>query len=324
MNVLFLCFYLGFVICVLQNITNFYTRAETSEQSSEVDKHEVPIITVNSLTNFSTINFNKCDRTTKDGKRYNLKISSWCINGIACALQRSFKGFLKHENPDIFGIQQMRCKPFRIPRELNKIYGYYTFFLSGNQSGGGVGLFSKEKPIKVEYGVNDTEYDKTGRIITAEYEKFYFLTVSSYKPHRDLMDLSKRLKWDSLLKNHMIKLDKIKPVILSGGLHIAHKNRDLTLCYKNKRYPGFTNEERDSFSSLLESGFVDIFRKLYPKREGAYTFWNHVKNCRGFNVGWRRDLFVVSKRLTKHVCDNIIRSEIYGSKHCPLTLFLNI
>ncbi len=184
-------------------------------------------------------------------------------------------------------------------------------------------LLSKTKPIKVDYGLDDKEFDDEGRLITAEFPDFFL--VATYVPNagRKLVTLDKRLRWDPLLRSHLKHLDESKPVILCGDLNVAHKEIDLANPKTNKKNAGFTQEERDGFSDLLAEGFVDTFRHFYPDKEKIYTFWTYMMNARAKNVGWRLDYFVVSSRfLNDNVCDVAIRSEVYGSDHCPSTLFM--
>lgn len=182
---------------------------------------------------------------------------------------------------------------------------------------------SKEKPLNVTFGIETPEHSKEGRTITAEYEKYFFVT--SYVPNsgRDLVRLDYRKEWDKHFQEYLKNLDEKKPVILCGDLNVSHQEIDLKNPKKNKKNAGFTQEERDGFTELLKCGFVDSFRELYPERTGAYTFWTYMGNCRAKNVGWRLDYFVVSEKMKTNVCDSVIHSDVMGSDHCPISLLLS-
>merc|ERR550525_501708 len=187
-----------------------------------------------------------------------------------------------------------------------------------------MGLISKTKPLSVEYGFNlgkeSAEHDCEGRLITAEFNKFYLVTAYVTNAGRKLVTLDKRMRWDLMFRGHVQKLDAKKPVIICGDMNVAHNEIDLKNPKGNKKNAGFTQEERDGFSELLKAGFADTFRHFYPKKEGAYTFWTYMMNCRAKNVGWRLDYILVSDRLLPRLADCIIRSEVMGSDHCPLSL----
>lgn len=178
-------------------------------------------------------------------------------------------------------------------------------------------------PMSVTYGLNDLRHDDEGRLMTAEYEKFYLICTYVPNAGRKLVTLPKRMDWDIKFQNYVKRLDSKKPVIICGDMNVAHSEIDLANPKTNKRNAGFTQEERDGMTDLLKLGFVDTYRHLYPKIEKAYTFWTYMMNARAKNVGWRIDYFLVSERLLGKIVDNVIRSKILGSDHCPITLFLN-
>ena len=225
-------------------------------------------------------------------------------------------------------LQETKCNKGNAPAEvieaLDSEYPHRYWHSSTAKEGySGVAMFSKQEPISVEYGLGEEEFDSEGRLITAEFASFYLLTTYVPNAGRKLVTLDKRMKWDPLLRNHMKMLDKKKPVVLCGDLNVAHLEIDLANPKTNKKNAGFTKEERDGFTELIASGFTDTFRHFYPKKEKAYTFWTYMMNCRAKNVGWRLDYFLASKRFVDgHVCDNVIRDQVFGSDHCPISLFM--
>lgn len=185
-------------------------------------------------------------------------------------------------------------------------------------------MLTKTKPISIVNDLPDSEFSDEKRMITAEFEKFYLISVYVVNSGRGLKTLDKRLAFNDVFDNHVKTLDKKKPVIIAGDMNVSHQEIDLANPKTNKRNAGFTEEERDGFTKLLSYGFVDTFRQLYPEKEKAYTFWTYMGNARSKNVGWRLDYFLVSQRFTKHVKDNVIRTEVMGSDHCPIVLLLSL
>ncbi|XP_049792954.1 DNA-(apurinic or apyrimidinic site) endonuclease isoform X3 [Schistocerca nitens] len=272
---------------------------------------------------YDSIDFSS-DKTTSDGKPWNLKISSWNVGGLKAWLKKNGLEYIKREKPDIICLQEVRCSEANIPPEA-KVEGYHTYWVSGEKEGyAGVALLTKVKPLDVKYGIGKDEHDSEGRLITAEYEKFF--VVGAYVPNagRGLVTLPKRMKWDPDLRAYLKELDAKKPVILCGDMNVSHEAIDLANPKTNTKNAGFTQEERDGMTALLKEGFIDSFRQLYPDKTGAYTFWTYMGNARSRNVGWRLDYFILSEQLKSNVCDSIIRSEVYGSDHCPITLLLHM
>lgn len=261
---------------------------------------------------------------TKDGRPWNLKLSSWNVNGIRAWLKNGGLEYVKQENPDIFCVQETKCAEKELPMEQLNIPGYKSYWHSAQQKGySGVGLYSKEEPVAVIKGIGMDKYDCEGRLLVAEYKDFYFLT--SYVPNagEGLKRLAFKKDWDKDFREYLVKLDKVKPVILCGDLNVAHQEIDLKNPKTNHGNAGFTPEERGDFSLLLQEGFVDVFRSLYPERQHAYTYWSYRFNGRAKDTGWRLDYFVVSERLLKDVTDCVIRKGVFGSDHCPLVLGLS-
>ncbi|XP_063239577.1 exodeoxyribonuclease isoform X2 [Bacillus rossius redtenbacheri] len=261
---------------------------------------------------------------TKDGKAWNMKISSWNVSGLRALIKKNGLDFLKHEDPDVFCMQETKCSTQKLPPEAI-VDGYHKYWCAADKEGySGTSVFSKAKPLSVAYGLGAKEHDSEGRLITAEYDQFYLVNVYVPNSGRGLVTLPKRMKWDEALRAHLRKLEAKKPVILCGDLNVAHEEIDLANPKTNTKNAGFTREERDGMTALLAEGYVDSFRHLYPDRAGAYTFWAYFGNARAKNVGWRLDYFVVSEKLLGNLCDSVIRSDVYGSDHCPITLLLNV
>uniref|UniRef100_A0A224XSV7 DNA-(apurinic or apyrimidinic site) endonuclease n=1 Tax=Panstrongylus lignarius TaxID=156445 RepID=A0A224XSV7_9HEMI len=285
---------------------------ETKKQKVDLEKPEL-----------SDLNF-ECNKTTKEGEKWNFKISSWNVAGLRAWLKKSGIDYVLKEDPDILCLQETKCPEKKLPSEA-KLSGYHMYCCDSQKDGyAGVALYTKEKPLKVTYGLGMKEHDSEGRAITAEYEKFFL--VATYVPNagQGLKTLPKRMKWDEDFRNYLKDLDSKKPVILCGDLNVAHNPIDLANPKTNTKSAGFTQEERDNMTELLKQGFVDTFRHLYPEVSGAYTYWTFIGNARSRNTGWRLDYFVLSERLLYSLCDNVIRSKVYGSDHCPVTLFLHV
>lgn len=256
----------------------------------------------------------------------NLKIASWNVNGIRAWIKKNGLDYLKKEQPDIMALQEVKASDKDIPTEARNVSGYHSYWQATEAKGGyaGVGLYTKTKPLSVTFGMGIDEHDQEGRLVTAEYDKFYF--VAAYVPNsgRGLVRLSYRQKWNSCFLEYIKGLDAKKPVIYTGDLNVAHKEIDLKNPKTNTKTAGFTKEERKDFTTLLHAGFMDTYRRLYPKKTEAWTFWTYMGNARAKNIGWRLDYFVLSKRLAEHVCDSEIHSKVEGSDHCPITLTMSL
>ncbi|XP_055381977.1 DNA-(apurinic or apyrimidinic site) endonuclease [Condylostylus longicornis] len=254
-------------------------------------------------------------------KEYTLKISSWNVGGLRSWIKKGGLKYVEFENPDIFCLQETKCTEDMIPSEA-RIAGYHPYWHCEPGGYAGVAIYSRKMPINVEYGIGDEEQDLDGRIMTAEYEKFFLINVYVPNAGRKLVTLPKRMRWDSLFHNYIIKLNKKKPVIICGDMNVSHQEIDLANPKTNKKNAGFTQEERDGMTKMLSLGFVDSFRYFYPDKTQAYTFWTYMRNARSKNVGWRLDYFIVSERIINKVVESTIRSKVMGSDHCPITLFL--
>jgi exodeoxyribonuclease III len=247
-----------------------------------------------------------------------MKLVSWNVNGLRAIYKKGFKEAFKELNADIFCIQETKMQEGQIELELQGYHQYYNYAERKGYSG--TAIFTKKEPINVTYGIGIEEHDKEGRVITLEFDKFYMVNCYTPNSGRELARLEYRMIWEDEFKKYLIKLDKQKPVIICGDLNVAHTEIDLKNPKSNRKNAGFTDEERSKIDNLLNSGFTDTFRKIYPDKEGAYTWWSYMFNARANNAGWRIDYFLVSDRISKSIKDAYIYSEIMGSDHCPVGL----
>nr|XP_039251146.1 exodeoxyribonuclease-like [Styela clava] len=315
-------------------------KQKTEKRAAESSANEEEIVNKKAKTNYkdATIDQDSGDKVpevktypmkelTSDGRKFNTKIVSWNVAGLRALVKKEGHKWFLNCDADIICLQETKCEEKKLPDDLKDIEGYeYAYWNAGEKPGhGGVAIISRMKPSNVEFGIPDKpEHSKEGRTITAEFEKFYL--VCSYVPNsgRKLVRLDYRQEWNKDFQDYLKKLDGKKPVILCGDLNVSHQEIDLKNPKTNKKTAGFTQQERDGFTELLKQGFCDSFRLLYPDREGAYTFWTYMGNARAKNVGWRLDYFVISERLNKDICDNVIHSDVMGSDHCPLSLTMSL
>ncbi len=247
-----------------------------------------------------------------------MKLISWNVNGFRAVLKKGFEDFFKHTDADIFCVQETKMQEGQIKVEFE---GYKQYWNSAVKKGySGTLIFTKIDPISVSYGINIEELDNEGRVITLEYEDFYLVNCYTPNSQRELTRLEYRMKWEDEFRNYLIELDNNKPVILCGDLNVAHKEIDLKNPKTNRNNAGFTNEERDKMTKLLNSNFTDSYRYFYPEQTEAYTWWSYMGNARSKNIGWRIDYFIISKRLEKRLKSASIHPEIYGSDHCPVEI----
>lgn len=258
-----------------------------------------------------------------------LKLSSWNVDGLRACSGKGGADFLTYESPDVLCLQETKAKESNLPEDFKNIPDYpYCYWLAAEKDGySGVGLLSKTKPLNVQYGFQDKEgaaqHNSEGRLITAEFATYYLITAYVPNAGRKLVTLPKRMDWDPMLRKHVEKLDKLKPVIICGDMNVAHKEIDLKNPKTNKKNAGFTQEERDGFTELIDLGFVDSFRHFNPAKKDAYTFWTYMMGCRAKNVGWRLDYFLVAQRIIPNLKESLIREKVFGSDHCPITLLLD-
>ena len=251
-----------------------------------------------------------------------MKLISWNVNGLRAAIQKGFAQFFQSVNADIFCIQETKMQEDQIDLSIENIFqGYYAYWNSAVKKGySGTAVFTKQKPMKVTYGIGIEEHDTEGRVITLEFEAFYLVNCYTPNSKRELERLEYRIIWEDAFRNYLLQLDKEKPVILCGDLNVAHEEIDLKNPKTNRHNAGFTDEERTKMTSLLDSGFTDSFRYLYPDKENCYTWWSYMFHAREKNAGWRIDYFIVSKSIESKIKDSIIYAEILGSDHCPVGL----
>ena len=247
-----------------------------------------------------------------------MKFVSWNVNGLRACLKKDFMTSFKSLNADIFAIQETKMQP---DQAIIEITGYKQFWNSADKKGySGVLIFTRIEPLNVTYGIGINEHDHEGRVITLEFADYYFVTVYTPNSRQQLERLDYRMKWDDDFRKYLQTLDEKKPVIICGDLNVAHKEIDLKNPSTNHRSNGFTDEERGKFTELLNAGFVDTFRFLYPDKAGAYTWWSYLRKARVNNSGWRIDYFLVSERFKEKIINTTIENNIMGSDHCPVTL----
>ncbi|MEE1505160.1 MAG: exodeoxyribonuclease III [Acutalibacteraceae bacterium] len=250
-----------------------------------------------------------------------MKFISWNVNGFRACLTKGFGEFFKEVDADFFCIQETKMQPGQAEFETPD---YYQYWYSAEKKGySGTAIFAKKEPLSVSYGLGIEEHDHEGRAITLEYEDFYLLCVYTPNAQRELARLSYRMEWEDALREYMKTLDSKKPVIYCGDLNVAHEEIDLKNPKTNHFSAGFSDEERGKFTELLESGFKDTFRSLYPE-EVKYSWWSYMYGARAKNVGWRIDYFVVSDRIIDKVKDSFILNEIMGSDHCPVGIEIEL
>ena len=249
-----------------------------------------------------------------------MKIIGWNVNGLRAVMSKgNLVPFIEKEKPDIMAFQETKMQEDQFNFNFE---GYYRYMNSAEKKGySGTMVLTKEKPISVSYDIKGKDHPKEGRVITLEFEDFYF--VCAYVPNSKdgLLRIDYRMHWEDDLRKHLMKLDKVKPVIYTGDLNVAHNEIDLKNPDSNHESAGFSDQERDKFTKLLASGFKDTFRELYPETV-KYSWWSYRMRARERNAGWRIDYFVVSDRFMKNVKDSLIYSEIEGSDHCPVGLII--
>ena len=247
-----------------------------------------------------------------------MRLISWNVNGIRACVNKGFKDFFKTIDADIFCIQETKCQEGQIELEFP---GYTSYWNSAEKKGySGTAIFTKKEPISVSYGIGKEEHDKEGRVITLEFEEYYMVNIYTPNSKRELERLDYRCIWEDEIRSYLLKLNKTKPVIMCGDLNVAHKEIDLKNPKTNHHNAGFTDEERNKMTQLLDAGFIDSFRHIYPDKEEQYTWWSYMGHAREKNIGWRIDYFIVSNDAKTKIQDAYIFPDIYGSDHCPIGL----
>lgn len=251
-----------------------------------------------------------------------MKLISWNVNGLRACVNKGFLGFFKEIDADIFCIQESKLQEGQIHLELEGYHQYWNYAVKKGYSG--TAIFTRKEPLSVAYGIGMEEHDQEGRVITLEFPEFYMVTVYTPNSQNELARLSYRMEWERDFLAYLKGLEETKPVIFCGDLNVAHREIDLKNPKTNRKNAGFTDEEREKFSQLLEAGFIDTFRYFYPDQEQIYSWWSYRFKAREKNAGWRIDYFCVSEQLKDKLEDAKIHTEIMGSDHCPVELDINL
>ena len=247
---------------------------------------------------------------------------SWNVNGLRACLGKGFQDFFDKSLPDFFCLQETKLQPDQLSLSLPGYTQYWNYAEKKGYSG--TAIFAREPAMSCSLGLGKPELDNEGRLITLEYPDFFLVTCYTPNAQRELARIDHRLKWDDAFREYLRTLDQKKPVIVCGDLNVAHQEIDLKNPSANRGNAGFSDQERESFTRLLDAGFTDTFRFLHPDMKGAYTWWSYMFHARERNTGWRIDYFLVSSRLSKRITQTPIYSEVMGSDHCPVGLSLDI
>lgn len=251
-----------------------------------------------------------------------MKLVSWNVNGLRACVRKGFLDYFTEMDADIFCVQETKLQEGQIDLQLEGYYQYWNYALKKGYSG--TAVFTKQEPLSVKYGVGDLEEEPEGRILTLEFSEFYLVNVYAPNAQRDLARLPFRLEWEEQMRMYLKQLDINKPVILCGDLNVAHQELDIRNVKSNIGNSGFTYEEREKMTLLLEEGFIDTFRHFNPEVTGAYTWWSYMSKVRERNIGWRIDYFLASVRLAECLKSAEIHSHIMGSDHCPIVLEVDL
>ena len=251
-----------------------------------------------------------------------MKLVSWNVNGLRAVINKGFEEFFKETDADIFCIQEIKMQEDQIDDKIREIFkGYNTYWNSAEKKGySGTAIITKNIPLNIKFGIGIEEHDKEGRVITLEFDKFYMVNCYTPNSKRELERLDYRMVWEDAFRNYLLELNKKKPVIVCGDLNVAHKEIDLKNPKTNRKNAGFTDEEREKMTELLNAGFTDTFRYLYPDKTDTYTWWSYMFKAREKNAGWRIDYFIVSNSIKDKIKESYIYSEVMGSDHCPVGL----
>lgn len=251
-----------------------------------------------------------------------MKFISWNVNGLRACVQKGFLEYFNSTDADFFCIQESKLQEGQIALNLPGYHQYWNYAEKKGYSG--TAIFTRHEPISVSYGLNIPEHDTEGRVITLEYGNFYLVTCYTPNSQNELARLSYRMQWEDAFRSYLIELDQKKPVILCGDLNVAHEEIDLKNPKTNHKNAGFSDEERNKMTELLDAGFTDTFRYFYPDAENIYSWWSYRFKAREKNAGWRIDYFITSKRLNTQLKDAAIHTDIFGSDHCPIELTINL
>lgn len=249
-----------------------------------------------------------------------IKMISWNVNGLRACVGKGFLDFFKETDADIFCLQETKLQQGQIDLDLPGYHQYWNYAEKKGYSG--TAMFTKEEPVSVAYGIGIEEHDREGRVITAEFSEYYVITCYTPNSQNELARLDYRMEWEDAWRSYLKGLEQKKPVIFCGDLNVAHTEIDLKNPKTNRNNAGFTDQERNKFTELLNAGFVDTFRYFYPEQEGAYSWWSYRFKAREKNAGWRIDYFCVSESLKDRLESALIHADIFGSDHCPVELDL--
>ena len=251
-----------------------------------------------------------------------MKFVSWNVNGLRACLEKGFTDIFKTFDADIFALQETKMQEGQAEVVTD---GYFQYWNSAEKKGySGTAVFTKKEPLNVIYGIGIPQHDKEGRVITLEFDKFFFVTCYTPNSQNELARLTYRMEWEDAFRKFLLDLDAKKPVVLCGDLNVAHKEIDHKNPKTNRKNAGFTDEEREKMSVLLNSGFCDSFRELYPDREGIYSWWSYRFQARAKNAGWRIDYFITSDSIKDKIVAADIHTDVFGSDHCPVSVELNM
>ena len=249
-----------------------------------------------------------------------MKLISWNVAGLRACYKKGFIDFVEKEDADIICLQETKVLEEQLPFHLED---YHMYLNTAERKGySGTMILSKEKPLDVFYGMDIEKHDHEGRVITLEYPEFYLVTVYTPNAKAGLERLDYRMEWEDDFRKYLKSLEKTKPVICCGDFNVAHEEIDLKNAKANIGNAGFTYEEREKFTELLNAGFIDTFRYLYPDKEGMYSWWSYMRNARANNAGWRIDYFIMSQDYISHLEDAMIYTDVFGSDHCPIGILL--
>lgn len=251
-----------------------------------------------------------------------MRLITWNVNGLRACLGKGFLEFCKEQSPDMICIQETKMQEGQIEVPLE---GYEQYWNSAEKKGySGTAIFTKHKPVSAHYDIDAEGHDKEGRVITLEFEEFFLVTVYTPNSQELLARLDYRMAWEDAFRSYILKLDKMKPVIICGDMNVAHTEIDLKNPASNRKNAGFSDDERAKMTELLDAGFIDTYRYLYPDVTGAYTWWSYRFNARAHNAGWRIDYFLVSERIKEKIVNVVIYDQVVGSDHCPVLLDIDL
>lgn len=251
-----------------------------------------------------------------------MKMVSWNVNGLRACVTKGFVDIFNKLDADIFCLQETKLQEGQIDLPLEGYYQYWNYAEKKGYSG--TAIFTKKEPLAVTNGIGIDEHNTEGRVITLEFEDFFFVTCYTPNSQNELKRLDYRMKWEDDFREYLLRLNKKKPVILCGDLNVAHNEIDLKNPKTNRKNAGFSDEEREKMTTLLNSGFIDSFRYLYPDKEGIYSWWSYRFNARKNNAGWRIDYFITSDYIKDKIIDSKIHTDIMGSDHCPVELDIDL